>query len=53
MSEFTGTELGNLPTAQLYDLAKDPGETQNVAAEHADIVEKLAAQLASIRDTKE
>lgn len=29
------------PTAELYDLAKDPSETTDVAAQHPEIVEKL------------
>jgi arylsulfatase A-like enzyme len=29
------------PTTELYDLAKDPSETKDVAAEHPEIVEKL------------
>lgn len=29
----------------LFDLSKDPGETQNVAGEHPDVVERLVAQL--------
>ncbi|SFO95042.1 arylsulfatase [Actinomadura madurae] len=28
----------------LYDLATDPGETKDVAAEHPDVVERLAAK---------
>lgn len=30
---------------ELYDLAKDPGETTNVAAEHPEIVADLEARL--------
>ncbi len=30
---------------QLYDLAKDPGETRNLAAEHPDVVKRLKARL--------
>jgi len=32
----------------LYDLAKDPGETTNVAAAHPDIVKSMATKLAAI-----
>jgi arylsulfatase A-like enzyme len=46
----TNTELGNDPQPQLYNLAEDPGETNNAAAEHPDTVEELAAQLNRIRD---
>ncbi len=31
--------------AQLYDLAKDPGETQNLAAQHPAVVERLKEEL--------
>jgi arylsulfatase len=31
------------PTTELYDLAKDPFETTDVAAQHPDIVTKLSA----------
>jgi arylsulfatase A-like enzyme len=34
---------------QLYDLAKDPGETTNVAAEHPEVLERLRRRLAEIR----
>jgi len=33
----------NPPTTELYDLAKDPAETTDVAAQHPEIVEKLLA----------
>ena len=48
-SANTNVELGNLPKDQLYDLAKDPGEKENLAAQHPDIVQKLAAQLTDVR----
>ena len=47
----TNTETGNLPAVQLYDLSKDPGEKENVAAQNPDIVTKLAEQLQVIRGT--
>ena len=34
---------------QLYDLTKDPGETSNVAAQHADIVTAMSARLEKIK----
>ncbi|MGB7158630.1 MAG: arylsulfatase [Tepidisphaeraceae bacterium] len=40
----------NLPPAQLYNLREDPGETKNVAAEHADLVDGLTALLKKYRD---
>jgi arylsulfatase A-like enzyme len=45
----TNTETGNAPVDQLYDLAHDLGETQNVAAEHPDRVRAMAARLRSLR----
>ncbi len=37
----TNSELGNAPGPQLYDLDADPGETQNVAARHPEITDRL------------
>ena len=48
-SANTDTETGNDAGAQLYDLATDLGETKNVAAEHPDKVQELAALLAAER----
>lgn len=45
----THTELGNLPAPQLYDVSVDPGETENLAAAHPDLVARLAARLEAIR----
>ncbi len=50
MNKNTNTELGNDPRPQLYDLAVDLGERQNVAVEHPDLVREMAAQLKKIRD---
>ena len=36
-------------SVQPFNLAKDPGETKNVAGEHPEKVKDLAAQLAEIR----
>lgn len=44
-------ELGNDPAPQLYDLERDPGERNNVAAEYPDKVAELAALLEQIRRT--
>jgi len=41
----TKTELGNAPEDQLYDLASDPGETRNLAAERPETVARLRAVL--------
>ncbi len=43
-------ELGNDPNPQLYNLAEDLGEKNNLAAKYPDKVEELAAQLKKIRD---
>ena len=48
-SANTNIELGNNPEPQLYDLASDPGETANVAAQHPERVQELAAELQRIR----
>lgn len=43
-------ETGNSPAPQLFHIADDPGETQNVADRYSDIVENLARKLAEIKD---
>ena len=48
-SAQTGTELGNAPVDQLYDLSADPGETKNLAQEHPEKVEALKKKLAAVR----
>jgi arylsulfatase A-like enzyme len=45
----TNTEMGNDPSPQLYDLAKDPGERENVAAANPARVEAMMARLAKLR----
>ncbi len=45
MNTPTRTELGNDPTPQLYDLDVDPGEAQNVAQQHPEVVEQLRKDL--------
>lgn len=37
------------PRIELYDLRQDPGERQNIAATHADVVRSLAATLDGMR----
>jgi arylsulfatase A-like enzyme len=44
-TQFTDTETGNDPGVQLYNLAGDPGETKNLAAEEPERVRELAAML--------
>lgn len=39
------TDLSTLPKYQLFDLAADPAETSNLAAEHPEIVRRLGATL--------
>jgi arylsulfatase A-like enzyme len=45
INENTNTELGNDASPQLYDLARDPGERTNLAADRKDKVIELAAIL--------
>jgi len=45
----TRTELGNAPAPQLYHVSGDAGETNNVAAEHPEIVQELTGLLREIR----
>jgi hypothetical protein len=43
---------GHAPPAgadELYDLADDPGETRNLAAQHRDIVRDMSALLKQLR----
>ncbi|MGC8794190.1 MAG: sulfatase-like hydrolase/transferase [Bryobacteraceae bacterium] len=47
----TNTELGNDPQPQLYDLAVDPGERNNVAPQYPDKVQELSALLEKIRQS--
>jgi len=49
INKNTNTELGNDPQPQLYHAKDDPRETRNVAAEHPEIVKRLAAKLEAIR----
>ena len=49
MNVQTNTELGNDTVPQLYDLARDPGERQNVAEQNAAKVAELQGRLDAIR----
>ena len=51
LNRNTNTELGNDPEPQLYNLAADPGERNNVAADHPDRVKEMTSQLNKIKDT--
>lgn len=44
-TQFTETETGNDPNFQLYNLAADPRETNNIGAAHPDKVQHLRALL--------
>lgn len=46
--DWTRTELGNAPAAQLYDRLADPGERMDVAAAHPDIVKRMLTTLERI-----
>ena len=45
----TGNEIGNSPQPQLFNLATDLAEQNNVAAQHPDKVKELLAILAQIQ----
>jgi arylsulfatase A-like enzyme len=49
--EHVGIESGIISQPQLYDLNKDIGEHNNIAAEHPDKVEKLAAIIDKVKNT--
>lgn len=49
MSTNTNTELGNDPSGQLYDLARDPGETTNLAARQPARANEMKQRLQQIR----
>ena len=45
----TNTELGNAPEGMLFNLSADPGERDNVASAHADLVARLQARLTELQ----
>ncbi|WP_395735366.1 arylsulfatase [Prosthecobacter sp.] len=47
----TNSETGNAPDAQLYDLSKDLGETQNLAKSDPSQAQNMAAALEKARST--
>jgi arylsulfatase A-like enzyme len=49
MNANTNTELGNDPAPQLYNLAQDPGERNNLAAQFPDRVKAMAGALERIK----
>ena len=48
----TKTEIGNAPQPQLFNLADDLGETNNLAAVQSERATKMAAQLQAIREAQ-
>jgi arylsulfatase A-like enzyme len=44
-------DWADLPSVQLYDLSKDPGETKNVALDQTEVVGELQALLKKYRDS--
>jgi len=48
VNQSTGTELGNSPEPQLYQLAADIGQIRNLAAEQGERAEQMAARLKEI-----
>ncbi len=49
INKQTNTELGNDPQPQLYDLSKDPGETDNLATQFPDRIKQMSEQLEQIK----
>ncbi|HWQ55297.1 MAG TPA: arylsulfatase, partial [Bryobacteraceae bacterium] len=49
INQHTNTELGNDAAPQLYDLAKDPEERDNVAAQYPHRVKAMSAELERIQ----
>ena len=49
---WTKTEMGNSLEPQLYNLSTDPSEQNNVASQHPELVEKLAALLTEVKAKK-
>lgn len=49
INKDTNTEMGYLPKPQLYDLAKDPGETNNVADANPEKVNEMKEKLEQIK----
>ena len=49
-NKLTGTELGNNPKPQLYDLSKDPGEKNNLASQYPAKIKLMVEELTKIKD---
>ena len=50
INKLTNTELGNNPEDQLYNLAQDPGEKNNIAKENPKIVAELKELLERVKN---
>ncbi|WP_346317597.1 arylsulfatase [Chitinophaga sp. YIM B06452] len=50
LSKEVNIETGNDPAPQLYDLEKDLGEKQNIAAAHPEKVKEMAAMLEKLKE---
>lgn len=50
---LTGIETGNLTEPQLYNLREDIGERNNLASQHPDKVQQMAAELKRITENKD
>jgi len=49
MNKNTNTELGNAPKPQLYNLARDPGEKNDLAADQPERIQVMLQELTRIR----
>ena len=49
MGKFKGVRFGTAEPLELYDINADPGERNNIAARHKDVVGKMEAFLAGAR----
>jgi arylsulfatase A len=52
LSELVNIETGNDEMPQLYDLGKDVGEKNNIAAQYPEKVKEMAAELQRLRDAE-
>lgn len=50
VNKLTGTELGNNPKPQLYDLSKDLAEKNNLASQYPNKVKLMGEELQRIKD---
>ncbi len=52
INKATNTELGNDPQPQLYDLANDPGEKNDLASRYPERVREMSARLDKLRSDR-